>query len=368
MADTARFTARSGASSAGSQRGRVLALDVARCLAIIGMVTVNVGPKDDSPGASLYLLPHGRASILFVLLAGIGFSLMTRRVRQRATGRRAMWGALAWRSGLLLVGGLALQLLDHQANVILPVYAFLFLLAGMLVRARDAVLLALAGAGVIAGPMLWLGVQLGRGNPFTGAAPELGDSPAQVLAGVVVTGPYPLITWVGPFALGMWLGRRTLTDMRVIRVMALTGGTVALVAVLAARVVGWVRGGPVGDLSWELLLTDAPHGQMPLWLIGGTAASALVLALCLAAERWLHRGPLRVLAPLGQLSLTFYVVHLLVLDWVRPWPHDPLQGVVLSAALVVGALAGAWLWRRYWSRGPLEMVLRAPWTWHGARA
>src|SRR5690554_5797902 len=49
-----------------------------------------------------------------------------------------------------------MQLLDHQANVILPVYAFLFLLAGVLVRARDTVLLTLAGAGVIAGPMLWL--------------------------------------------------------------------------------------------------------------------------------------------------------------------------------------------------------------------
>lgn len=367
MADAARFTARSGASSAGPRRGRVLALDAARCLAIIGMVTVNVGPKDDAPGSALYLLPHGRASILFVLLAGIGFSLMTRRVRQHAAGRPAMWGALAWRSGVLLIGGLALQLLGHEANVILPVYALLFLLAGVLVRAPDAVLLVLAATTALAGPVLWLGLQVARDVPFSGEAPELGDPAGQVLAEVVVSGPYPLITWIGPFALGMWLGRRTLTDPKVIRVLALFGAAVALVATLIARVFGWLRGGPVGDLSWKLLLTDAPHGQMPLWLIGATAVSVLVLALCLWVEPRLHHGPLHVLVPLGQLSLTFYVIHLLVLAWARPWPHDLGQGVVLSAALVLGALAGAWLWRRYWPRGPLEMVLRAPWTWRGGR-
>src|SRR5699024_3330266 len=110
--------------------------------------------------------PHGRASILFVLLAGIGFSLMSRRAREHRESLPALWTSLAWRCGVLLLGGLALQLLGHEVNVILAVYALLFLLAGLLTRARDWMLLLLAGLGVSAGPVLWLAPQLARDTPF----------------------------------------------------------------------------------------------------------------------------------------------------------------------------------------------------------
>jgi uncharacterized membrane protein len=58
---------------------RISGIDVARALAIVGMVMVHVGPQDaGKPGiaAQAYRLSHGRASILFVVLAGIGVSLL----------------------------------------------------------------------------------------------------------------------------------------------------------------------------------------------------------------------------------------------------------------------------------------------------
>lgn len=368
MADTADPMTRAGASQ-GRRPGRVLAVDAARAVAIVGMVVVNVGPMEAGGLAGwVYDLPHGRASILFVLLAGIGFSLMTRRVRESGGSLGAMWAALGWRCAVLLLGGLALQRMGHEVNVILAVYALLFVLAGVLTRARDGVLLAVVALATTVGPLLWLAPQVSSGAPFAGRPPQLGDPPVDVLTSVLLTGPYPLVTWMGPFALGMWLGRRELTDPAFQRRTALLAAGLALTCELLARTAAWLRGGLVGDTSWELLLTDAPHGQMPLWLVGATASSVLVLVVCLLVER--HLGPrlLRPLAQLGQLSLTVYVLHLVALAGLRPLPHTLAQGALISAALVLAAAAGALAWRRYHRRGPLEVLLRPPWTWHGRSA
>src|SRR5699024_9180386 len=137
---------------------RVSALDAARGLAIVGMIAVNVGPRGGSSLVEvLYRLPYGRASLLFILLGGIGFALLTRKAWQY---RGALpWAVILWRAGLLLVLGLLLQELDHGVRVILTTYAALFLLALPLARARGRFLLLLAGLSVSLGPLLWILVQ-----------------------------------------------------------------------------------------------------------------------------------------------------------------------------------------------------------------
>lgn len=89
------------------------------------MIVVNVGPTNaDTVLERLYLVPYGRASVLFVVVAGLGMGLFL----QGRTGT-AMWRALTWRVLLLLVLGLLLQTLTDRVNVILATYALLFLVA-----------------------------------------------------------------------------------------------------------------------------------------------------------------------------------------------------------------------------------------------
>src|SRR5690625_527713 len=76
-----------------SKSRRFHGLDAARAIAIIGMLAVNVGPRKE-PGETdfavlLYDIPHGRDSLLFMILAGVGMSLMTRRAR--TTGAPLPW-------------------------------------------------------------------------------------------------------------------------------------------------------------------------------------------------------------------------------------------------------------------------------------
>ena len=64
---------------------RIIGLDVARCLAIFGMVIVNyreaLGEPEDGPAwlVSFSSNIEGKASATFVVLAGIGLSLLFSR-------------------------------------------------------------------------------------------------------------------------------------------------------------------------------------------------------------------------------------------------------------------------------------------------
>jgi hypothetical protein len=76
------------------------------------MIVVNVGPTDaTSLLHRLYLLPYGRASALFVVIAGIGMGFLLGRGSGRPPGRRdGAWPVVLWRAGLLVAGGMALPL------------------------------------------------------------------------------------------------------------------------------------------------------------------------------------------------------------------------------------------------------------------
>jgi uncharacterized membrane protein len=66
-------------SASSAARGRIQGIDLARAVAILGMVMVHIGPiRLDGFGltGAAYRLPVSHASILFVVVAGIGISLL----------------------------------------------------------------------------------------------------------------------------------------------------------------------------------------------------------------------------------------------------------------------------------------------------
>ncbi|GHD46029.1 hypothetical protein GCM10008097_15600 [Mycetocola manganoxydans] len=69
------------------------------------------------------------------------------------------------------------------------------------------------------------------------------------------------------------------------------------------------------------------------------------------------------LAAAGQLALTVYVFHLVVLSFLRPEPYSFATGALISLIIVVSAIGGATLWRKYFQVGPLEALLRLPSGW-----
>lgn len=350
--------------SAPGQVVRLTGIDAARAVAILGMIAVHAIPRGDNAGADwIVRIAYGRASLLFVVLAGIGVGLLTRPAQSpRGSG---VPSALLWRTPLLLVGGLALQLLDHDANVILPTYAALFVLAAIFVRASNTVLLATAIGSMLIGPVVWLVAQ--RGGQFTMEPPILGDPPVQVLGDVLATGPYPLVTWAGPFLLGIWLARMELSNPRLQRRLVLAGTGVAVAGLASSRVLTVLFGQPDDGAGMDRLLSAVGHSQMPLWLLSGSGSAFAVIGIALLtvarAPHWFYPA-----ISLGRLSLTIYVAHLAGLALVaRLGPGPPLEGPWLAALMGALALGLSSLWCALFPRGPLEALLRLPDLLHRSR-
>ncbi len=335
---------------------------MARALAIVGMVMVHFGPSPapDTALGSLYGLSHGRASVLFALLAGVGVALL---VGSRSSGVRAgVRGRLMLRGVLLLPLGLWLQDLDHGALVILQYYAVYFLFIVLVLGLPDRWLLAGTGLALVGGPLLYLGGQSLAPEWYLAEAATIGDPAGKLLRDLLLSGAYPLVTWSAPLLAGLWIGRRDLSGDRV-RWWLLGAGTAAAgAAALAAGMLETALGGIPDGSGLAQLATDEPHSQMPLWMLGSVGSACAVLGGMLLLCDRLPRAAWP-LAATGQLALTVYVGHLLLLH-LRGELFEREE--VPEAFLTVGtffalSVAACVLWRAVLPRGPLEAALAAPW-------
>ncbi len=128
-------------------RRRLTGLDVARALAMLGMLVEHTLQYPVlQPRGALFAV-YGRSAPLFVLLAGAGLSLAMRPARP--SRGRAM--VLA-RVPLLLLIGMALSI--EVSGVILQSFALFFLIGVSLAGLSQRVLAVVAGACFVGGPLL----------------------------------------------------------------------------------------------------------------------------------------------------------------------------------------------------------------------
>jgi uncharacterized membrane protein len=355
----------------GAVRSRLRGIDVARGLAIVGMVMVHIGPQDVSAGGvvgAAYRSPHGRASILFIVLAGIGVSLLSasrdRAMRDDDAPHALLEGPaprLWWRALVLLPIGLALQSLPVNVAVILQYYALYFIIASGLLHLGDRALLAVAAASATLGPVVLVWLHQVAPLWFEPGVPEWHDV-ARIVRDVVATGYYPAIVWTAPLAIGMWVGRRDLRRTATAGGLLLGGALAAAAGFLLSAALVAALGPAVSDGDWRELATLEPHNEMPLWVLTSTAIALAITGGCLLLARWAPRVVWPAVA-FGQLAFSVYVLHVLVLAWRPEWLlRDAFADAWISVTrftLVSVVLATAY--RAIAARGPFELLLRAPW-------
>lgn len=375
---------------------RLVGVDVARCLALLGMVATHVlDPRNAAGELTLaQSASGGRASALFAVLAGLSLALMTGRTTPlRGSERWARSAGIAVRA--LLIGALGLWLggLDTGIAVILTYYALLFLLGIPFLGLRAPALAALAGAWLVAAPVVSHLVRPSLPDrTFNSPSFSRLDDPWPFLTELTFTGYYPVVPWLAYLLAGMALGRLDLTDRRVQALVAGAGGVLAATAVVVSRtltaqpelvtpLIG--AGGPAArtgpellDLiarglygttptggPWEWLLVVAPHTGTPFdlahtigsaWLVIG--AALLVVGLLPAAGR---RGAAVVFGA-GAMTLTLYTLHVVMRTPDVPPAEEP-DTFVVHVVVLLGIGAVYALTR---TRGPLERVVA--WVANGA--
>jgi len=361
--------------------GRLLGIDVARSLALIGMMSVHIFFPAFAPDGSMhpaYVIAAGRSAALFATLAGVGIALAsggsTPYGGRRLRGARA--GVLA-RSVLLVALGLLLGKVDSPPLVILAYYGLLFVVAipflAMSVRGLAAIAVSCALLTPLASHWLRLVV-----SPTPIAEPGGRD----ILKELFLTGTYPALTWTTYLFAGLAIGRSNLRRSGVAGALLIGGAVVAVVAkVVSAVLLGaaggvdrlqaslpadnflsketghWVREGLFGTTpttDWRWLLISSPHSGTTLDLVHTSATSAAVIGACILLTRVLPRWSYVPLAATGSMTLTLYTAHVLALTKGSPLlMTDQLHFWLANVAV---AIVVATFWRVLIGRGPLEWL------------
>lgn len=365
---------------------RLIGIDAARGLALIGLMAIHLYPSADwytHEPTLAWVLFSGDSAALFALLAGIGLAFSSGGTTPHR-GRRMTADRVGLMVRALIIGIVALVISailpqDPPAYSILLYYAVLFLLAIPFLRLGPRALFLSAAVFAIVSPILLqqLASVLPASSVYNHTLVTLFTEPAAMVSELLLTGSYPALPYMSYILVGLGLGRLNLRDTRIQVIIAGVGGPLAVVANLVSALLLYATGGyqallqtpgmsqgsleealvfgpgaPIPNTSGWWLAIATPHTNTPLALTASLGIALLVLGvfLLLAAKagRWLIP-----LATMGSMTFTIYSIHLIAL---APELHYDNPNLWFILQLGVAA-AFAWLWDRSLGQGPLELLV-----------
>ena len=355
---------------------RLTGLDIARALAIFGMVIVNYRSTFHETGEAPPWLEtlanqvNGRAAATFVFLAGIGIALLSRKSRtsgdkdliredRRDLFRRALF--------LLAIGFLFRQVWEYD---ILHFYGAWLIMAAVVLTVRSVWLIAIALLMVAIFPFLYFLLPDALGITFWDTTNAF--TWRDIAIDYFFQGYHPIAPWFAFMCIGMAVGRLDLADVKIRRNLLIAG--IAMIAI------GEGLAGVMLDLGYFKLLEDIfptldlneanpiidtdSYPPMPLFVLVGTGWAMTIVSLCFGFG--LRFGDRRWITPFvhtGQLALTIYILHGTFGVWAVGWagykPYQSLEWILTYCVIFyLFAILFATLWRRRYSRGPVEAIMR----------
>lgn len=415
---TMSATAHRGDSRAPSTRNRLIGIDIARFIAVLGMFNIHFGVPfvDGLAEVKAAQFSSGRSTALFTLLAGVSLALLSGR-QEPPTGialRQARW-RIAVRAALLVVIGIVLakatEATGFLLTVIIPFYGMYFLLSLPFVGLRPRGLLVAAGTAAVLGPQLSFVLRswIERTPAAQGAVDAINSvDPGHLLADagvldLLLMDFYPAASYLALVLAGMAIGRMDLRSNRVRWGLGVAGLVVSTATyALSGWLVQLVGGvpdvlieGTVPVEHPEFLLATISHSGSTFELLGSGGIAVVILAVCLLLADRAGRV-LKPLATAGSMALTLYALHAIVMAWqivVGGWtlsgapefleelasmgpalPDEPdmpafpqdghrPEGVVafvntyMPELFLVFSVLFAVVWRRFFQRGPLEALV-----------
>lgn len=387
--------------TAPSLAGRIVGIDLARLVAIVGMMAAHlIAPLGSDPAGSAIDQALGKvigatvsstSATTFAVLGGVSLVLLTRSMRGASAGRMLL--SILIRGVVIALIGAALLVLDGPISVVLTYYGVAMIIAS------PALLLPSWAVGAVAG-FLWLFGSAINVNlrAVLAASPQTADPDAMAETAVamrdlLITGHYPAVTWVPYMLVGILIARMLLAaregaDLRRLCLrLAISGLALYLLITVAGRVVrmrpSWFSlpdlgermlssgfGAPIGTELWMHLI-PTPHSGSPADMLRTVAGACFVIgALVLLFDaRSRHDGlPLQTLRAAGAAPLTIYTAHVIATAALHnaalhsvlstatgsPWYA---RGTAIFIVQLVGVLLIGLLLAVLHRRGPLEALL-----------
>jgi uncharacterized protein len=352
---------------------RILGYDLARSFALLGMIVVHFGlvmaadPSRPVWATEVMKFLDGRAAATFVVLAGVGLSLRSRRAV--AAGDLAAISEVRRvlvRRGLFLLA-IGFANLAIWPGDILRVYGVSLIVASRFITTSSRSLLLASAAFVLGFVALFLVLDYDKHWDWDTMTYHGLWTLEGLSRNLFYDGFRSVFPWTGFLLFGMWLGRQDLQDRTVGWRFALLGAGVALLAEVTSRLlVEYFLASPYAMAPESVRACFGTESMPPLPLFILTAGGTAVVVIALSVRVAKSQSSAPWLAPLvatGQMALTLYFAHIVIglgiivisgLATSQTLPVSQGCGVIFFAlAVLVSAL-----WKKRFRHGPLEWVMR----------
>lgn len=355
-------------SQSSNKQSRIYGYDVARALAVFGMVIVNFKLVMHADFGNAWLIQlssmlEGRAAAMFVMLAGVGIALLTRRALSDPSLVAKFRTGLIKRAGLLVLIGL-LYTPIWPADI-LHFYGFYFLFAAFLFTARSSILWLWAAVFVFIFLIMLFTLNYEQGWDFENLTYLDFWTVSGMIRHIFFNGFHPVFPWTALLLIGIWLGRQDLNDTRLRRWIMWSAFVIWVsTELLFDYLLVMFADSGLSPEDVETLFGTAPMPPMPQYIIVAASFSVFAICGCVSMANRFRQSPIMpMLSRTGRISLSLYVMHVLLgmgsLEAMGMLENQSIE-FALTTAMIFNffCVVFAWLWLEYFKTGPLEVLFR----------
>ena len=358
-------------SQESSDPKRVAGLDVARGLAIFGMVVVHFQlvmtdgtvPAPWAKGLLQFL--DGRPAATFMMLAGMGIAMLAENRDRYSDLHRPVGSVLRRRGVFLLVCGF-LNLMIWEGDI-LRVYGVCLIVIPSILRCTSRALVLWICGIVLTFCAMMASFDYGKNWNFSmmhyqGLWTLEGSTRSLFYDGFRAVFP-----WSALLILGLGLGRMDwrgeTTARRAVRWGLLLWVFSGLLSFALCKLLGSAGDASVSQEDIVALFGLQSMPPLPLFLASATGVALVTIGLSvIAASRWGGAMVVRGFAATGRMAFTWYLAHIVIglggliaIGWLATTSREALLAALM---FFTGATAFSILWLRKFRHGPLEWVLR----------
>ncbi|MCP3673781.1 MAG: DUF418 domain-containing protein [Gammaproteobacteria bacterium] len=354
-------------------QNRVMGFDLARALAIFGMVIVNFKIAMNAKTGNDFLiwlsaLFEGRASSLFVILAGVGVTFLTQKARQSSDITVINKSRLSLIKRALLLIAIGLMYTPIWEADILHFYGFYFLIAAAVFMVSNRALLLISIMITLLFPVLMLLVNYDQNWNWATLTYQNLWSFDGMARHILFNGFHPVFPWTAFLVFGMWLGRLDLCKSAIRNQLLLW----SVITLITTELGFYLLRITIGDgiefgLSREDILSlfsTSMIPPMPQYIISAGSSACVVLVGSLYFSDKFQESKINIwLCQTGKLSLTLYVAHVIlgmgVLDVINRLNNQSINFSLLSSLIfcMCGVVFSVF-WLNFFKVGPLEWLFR----------
>lgn len=357
---------------------RIEGYDLARAIAIFGMVIVHfqIAMTDDTLPTTLSKMTsllQGRAAAVFVMLAGVGITLMTKSAYHsknpiHISQKRK---SLLKRSFIFFIIGL-INTTVWQADI-LHFYSMYFLAAAFIFTYSTRSLIIIASVLPLIFVALLFIFDYNANWDFDDYHYHNMYTIKNMIYHLFFNGYHPVFPWLTFLIIGMILARLDIQNPKIQRKLILITLIVFFITEAFTYTIRQIATSfatqiPKTELPQyqEILeiITTNPMPPLPMYIISASASAICIITLCIILAQKYADNP--VLAPLystGKLALTLYIAHIIIglgaIEQFGLLNDQSIQTTLIAAAIfIILSIVFSHIYLKIFRHGPLEALFR----------